>query len=210
MSIACKCRKPKSNDNGIWKSLRKRGREWRLRFFKWFDYVSLCPQDVANVLHLYYILFVWYFGWLQCVVKVSYLYIGLLTQLFYLTYLGFLNILSQTQGVIFNVAFEFGNNRIAQISWLNSAWLVSWLDGSDLDSEARWLGFWLEVDLDLAWSDHDSMARIRTQWLRGSDLEMVLIQDLSLVARWLGSISAHQNIYPTNVFFFFWVCWRQQ
>jgi hypothetical protein len=61
-----------------------------------------------------------------------------------------------------------------QISWLNSAWLISQLDGSDLNSEARWLGFWLEVDLGLAWSDHGSMARIAAQWLRGSDLEMVL------------------------------------
>ena len=40
--------------------------------------------------------------------EVSYLYIGLLTQLSYLTYVGFLNIPPQTQGVIFNVAFEFG------------------------------------------------------------------------------------------------------
>jgi hypothetical protein len=92
--------------------------------------------------------------------EVSYLYIRLLTQLSYLTYVGFLNIPPQTQGVIFNVAFEFGYNRIAQISWLNSAWLVSRLDGSDLGSEARWLGFWLEVDLSLAWSNHGSMARI--------------------------------------------------
>uniref|UniRef100_A0A2N9II97 Uncharacterized protein n=1 Tax=Fagus sylvatica TaxID=28930 RepID=A0A2N9II97_FAGSY len=78
-----------------------------------------------------------------------------------------------------------------------SGWVTGWLS-ADLGSEARWLGFWLKVDLDLAWSDHDSMARIITQWLRGSDLEMVLIRDLSSVARWLGSISAHQNIYPTN------------
>ena len=81
--------------------------------------------------------------------EVSYLYIGLLTQLSYLIYVGFLNILlkipPQTQGVIFNVAFEFGYKRIAQISWLNSAWLISRLDGSDLD---------------LAWSDHSLMARI--------------------------------------------------
>uniref|UniRef100_A0A2N9HMN1 Uncharacterized protein n=1 Tax=Fagus sylvatica TaxID=28930 RepID=A0A2N9HMN1_FAGSY len=75
----------------------------------------------------------------------------------------------------------------------NSAWLESWLDGSDLGSEARWLGFWLEVDLGLAWSDHGSMARIAAQWLRGSDLEMVLARDLSSMARWLGSISAHEN-----------------
>uniref|UniRef100_A0A2N9HPF1 Ion transport domain-containing protein n=1 Tax=Fagus sylvatica TaxID=28930 RepID=A0A2N9HPF1_FAGSY len=64
---------------------------------------------------------------------------------------------------------------------------------SDLGSEARWLGFWLEVDLGLAWSNHGSMARIAAQWLRGSDLEMVLARDLSSVARWLGSISAHEN-----------------
>ena len=48
--------------------------------------------------------------------EVSYLYIGLLTQLSYLTYVGFLYIPSQTQGVIFNVAFEFGYKRISQIS----------------------------------------------------------------------------------------------
>ena len=39
-----------------------RGREWRLGFFNWFDYMSLRPQDVANGLHLYYIIFVLYFG----------------------------------------------------------------------------------------------------------------------------------------------------
>ena len=77
--------------------------------------------------------------------EVSYLYIGLLTQLSYLTYVGFLNILPQTQGIIFNVTFEFSYKRIAQISWLNSAWLVSRLDGSDRGSEAwilkwSWLG----------------------------------------------------------------------
>ena len=27
-----------------------------VRVFKWFNYVSLCPQEVANELHLYYIL----------------------------------------------------------------------------------------------------------------------------------------------------------
>uniref|UniRef100_A0A2N9J3X1 Uncharacterized protein n=1 Tax=Fagus sylvatica TaxID=28930 RepID=A0A2N9J3X1_FAGSY len=91
--------------------------------------------------------------------------------------------------------------ELAQISWLNSAWLISRLDGSDLGSKARWLGFWLEdFNLGLAWSDHGSMAQITAQWLKGSDLEMVLARDLSSVARWLGSISAHQNIYPTNDF----------
>jgi hypothetical protein len=62
--------------------------------------------------------------------EVSYLYIGLLTQLSYLTYMRFLNIPPQSQGVIFNETFEFFYKRIAQISWLNSAWLVSRLDGS--------------------------------------------------------------------------------
>jgi hypothetical protein len=74
----------------------------------------------------------------------------------------------------------------------------------------------------LAWSDHGSMAQIMTQWLRGSDLEMVLAQDLSSVARWLGSISAHedrikqlshkslfkiQNLKFECVFFFFFPYW---
>ena len=115
--------------------------------------------------------------------EVSYLYIGLLTQLSYLTYVGFLNIPPQSQGVIFNETFKFVYKRIAQISWLNSAWLVSRIDGSDLNSEAWWLGFWLEVDLGLAWSDHGLMARIAAQWLRGLDLKMVLARDLSSVAR---------------------------
>jgi hypothetical protein len=70
-----------------------------------------------------------------------------------------------------NETFEFVYKKIAQISWFNSAWLESWLDGSDLDSEARWLGFWLEVDLGLAWSDHGSMARIATQWLKARILK---------------------------------------
>ena len=69
--------------------------------------------------------------------EVSYLYIGLLIQLSYLTCVGFLNISPQTQYVIFNVTFEFSSQRLAQISWLNSAWLVSWFDGSDLNSKAR-------------------------------------------------------------------------
>ena len=108
---------------------------------------------------------------------------------------------------LLHVAFEFGNNRIDQISWLNSAWLVSRLDGLDLGLEARWLGFWLEVDLGLAWSDHGSMARIAAQWLRGSDLQTVLTRDFSSVARWLGLISAHEDkikkVYPTFFFIFF-------
>ena len=52
------------------------------------------------------------------------------------------------------------------------------------------------------------MARITDQWLRGLDLEMVLAWDLSSVAQWLSSISAHENrikkVYPTFFFLFFW------
>ena len=77
----------------------KREREWRLGFFKWFGYVSLRPHDVANVLHLYYILCI-IFWMIIMYCEVFYLYIGLLTQLSYLTYVGFLNIPPQTQGVI--------------------------------------------------------------------------------------------------------------
>ena len=73
--------------------------------------------------------------------EVSYLYIGLLTQFSYITYVGFLNIPPQTQGVIFNVAFEFGNKRIAQNAaqrWDPSRFglVESWLNGSDHDSMA--------------------------------------------------------------------------
>ncbi len=71
---------------------RERGREWRLGFFKWFDYVSLRPYDVANGLHLYYILCMIFWMITMCC-EVSYLYIELLTQLSYLTYVGFLNII---------------------------------------------------------------------------------------------------------------------
>uniref|UniRef100_A0A2N9H6H7 Uncharacterized protein n=1 Tax=Fagus sylvatica TaxID=28930 RepID=A0A2N9H6H7_FAGSY len=92
----------------------------------------------------------------------------------------------------FNETFEFVYKRIAQISWLNLAWLISQFVGSDLGSEAQWHGFWLgNFDLSLAWSDHDSMARIAAEWLRGLDLEMVLARHLNSVAQWLGSISTH-------------------
>jgi hypothetical protein len=37
------------------------------------------------------------------------------------------------------------------------------------------------------------MAQWLESWLRGSDLKMVLARDLNSVARWLGSISAHEN-----------------
>ena len=51
------CGKPKTNDNGKYKRKIERERErMEARVFKWFGYVSLCPQDVANGLHLYYIL----------------------------------------------------------------------------------------------------------------------------------------------------------
>ena len=65
------------------------------RVFKWFGYVSLHPQDVANLLYSLYIIF-----WMitMCC-EISYLYIGLLTQLSYLTYVRFLNIYI-TQGGI--------------------------------------------------------------------------------------------------------------
>ena len=84
------CRKPKSNDNKKYKRVIERGKEWMLRFFKWFGYVSLRPQDVANELHLYYILCMIFWMITMCC-EVSYLYIGLLTQLSYLTYVRFLN-----------------------------------------------------------------------------------------------------------------------
>ena len=91
------------------------------RVFKWFRYVSLRPHDVAQwATSLLYSLFdIFWMIIMYC--EVSYLYIGLLTQLSYLTYVGFLNISPQTQGVIFNETFEFVYKRIAQISWLNSA-----------------------------------------------------------------------------------------
>ncbi len=45
------------NDNGKYKRVIERERErMEARVFKWFGYVSLRPLDVANGLHLYYIL----------------------------------------------------------------------------------------------------------------------------------------------------------
>ena len=70
------------------------------RVFKWFGYVSLRPQDVAQwTTSLLYSLFDIFWMIIMCC-EVSYLHIGLLTQLSYLTYVGFLNIPPQTQGVI--------------------------------------------------------------------------------------------------------------
>ena len=49
------------------------------------------------------------------------------------------------------------------------------------------------------------MVQIAAQWLRGSDLEIVLAQDLNSVAQWFSLISTHENrikIYLTNFFFF--------
>jgi hypothetical protein len=47
------------------------------------------------------------------------------------------------------------------------------------------------------------MAWIVALWFRGSDLKMILAQDLNLVARWLGSISTHENKINISHFFFF-------
>ena len=103
--------------------------------------------------------------------EISYLYIGLLTQLFYLTYVGFLNIPPQTQGVILvkpwvwlqknslNILAQLGLARISA-RWLGSlfrgsvtlilAWglrsqlglVESWLNGSNRDSVAQKLWSW--------------------------------------------------------------------
>ena len=65
--------------------------------------------------------------------EVSYLYIGLVTQLSYLIYVRFLNISPQTQDVIFNVAFEFRNKRIAQnVAQLSLAHILDQWLGSQL------------------------------------------------------------------------------
>ena len=74
------------------KEIERARKRMEARVFKWFGYVSLRPQDVANGLYLYYILSYMIFWMITICCKVSYLYIGLLTQLSYLTYVGFLNI----------------------------------------------------------------------------------------------------------------------
>jgi hypothetical protein len=68
-----------------------------------FQVVRLCEPTstgCSHRLHLYYILSCMIFWMITICCEVSYLYIGLLTQLSYLTYVGFLNIPPQTQGVI--------------------------------------------------------------------------------------------------------------
>ena len=77
--------------------------------------------------------------------EVSYLYVRLLTQLSYLTYVGFLNIPLQTQGVILMKPLSLFTKE--QLKYLGLTRL-----GSYLGSKAWWLG--------LAWSDHGSMAQI--------------------------------------------------
>jgi hypothetical protein len=69
------------------------------RVFTWFGYVSLRPQDVAMG-YIFINILCMIFWMITMCCEVSYLYIGLLTQLSYLTYVGFLNIPPQTQHVI--------------------------------------------------------------------------------------------------------------
>ena len=67
---------------------------------EWFSYMSLRPQYVTQwVTSLLYSLCMIFWMITMCC-EVSYLYIELLTRLSYLTYVGFLNIPSQTQCVI--------------------------------------------------------------------------------------------------------------
>jgi hypothetical protein len=60
------------------------------RVFTWFGYVSLRPQDVT-VGYIFINILCMIFWMITMCCEVSYLYIGLLTQLSYLTYVGFLN-----------------------------------------------------------------------------------------------------------------------
>ena len=68
--------------------------------------------------------------------EVSYLYIGLLIQLSYLTYVRFLNIPLQTQGVILikplNLFTKKSSNILAQLGLarISARWLGSRLKGS--------------------------------------------------------------------------------
>ena len=83
MNLVTYCRIPKSNDNGKYKREIEREEE----------------NVEARVFSLLYSLYDIFWMITMCC-EVSFLYIGLLIQLSYLTYVGFLNIPPQTQGVI--------------------------------------------------------------------------------------------------------------
>ena len=126
-----------------------------------------CSQWATSLL----IFFLWYFWMITMCCEVSYLYIRLLTQLFYLTYVGFLNIPPQTQGVILvkpwvwlqknslNILAQLGLARISA-RWLGSrlrgsvAWILAW----GLWSRLGLVGSWLDG------SDHGSVAQRLRSW----------------------------------------------
>ena len=89
--------------------------------------------------------------------------------------------------------------------------------GSNLGSEARWIGFWLdELDLGLTWLDHGSIAQISTQWLKSwlscskAQILNVLARLLEISTQWLDCLAwsrlikiSKQKIDPPVFPFFF-------